>query len=243
MQVRVDRVGVVSVTGRKSERTYSPEQTRDRLMQAALELFSTKSFRGTSVQEVVAAAGVTKGAFYHHFSSKEKVLALIHDEFLVRTQANQQRILETYPTAVEQLAHMVFDLVMVTLQHQRHVTIFFREWPEVSVAQRAEIAARRDRPQKIYLDVVTRGIARGEFRADLDPDVAVFGIIGMCVWSYQWYQPGGRLSMEQIARQFTTMALASVEVDAQDVLPEGIDISSNRQPLPMLRAVTWPPEH
>jgi TetR/AcrR family transcriptional repressor of nem operon len=44
---------------------------RDKLLQAALEVVRAKGYSATSVDELCAAAGVTKGAFFHHFASKE----------------------------------------------------------------------------------------------------------------------------------------------------------------------------
>ncbi|MEU7607944.1 TetR family transcriptional regulator [Micromonospora sp. NPDC049204] len=45
--------------------------TRQRLSDAALDLFHLRGYNGTSVQDIVAAAGAPKGTFYNHFASKE----------------------------------------------------------------------------------------------------------------------------------------------------------------------------
>ncbi|MEO0551032.1 MAG: TetR family transcriptional regulator [Pseudomonadota bacterium] len=47
------------------------EQTRDRLLSTAKTLFETKGYAETSVADISAAAGTTKGALFHHFSNKE----------------------------------------------------------------------------------------------------------------------------------------------------------------------------
>lgn len=49
----------------------APENARDRLLEAGVKLIRTKGFAATSVGELCAEAGVTKGAFFHHFDSKE----------------------------------------------------------------------------------------------------------------------------------------------------------------------------
>lgn len=48
-----------------------PEGARTKLLQAALGVIRAKGYSATSVDELCAAAGVTKGAFFHHFASKE----------------------------------------------------------------------------------------------------------------------------------------------------------------------------
>ena len=50
------------------------------ITRAAKMLFAERGFAGTPVDEIVARAGVTKGAFYHHFASKEDVFAAVLQE-------------------------------------------------------------------------------------------------------------------------------------------------------------------
>jgi TetR/AcrR family transcriptional repressor of nem operon len=51
--------------------THARPDTRGKLLDAALTLVRTKGFSATSVDEICAAAGVTKGSFFHYFRSKE----------------------------------------------------------------------------------------------------------------------------------------------------------------------------
>jgi len=49
------------------------KNTKDHIMYVALRLFLTNSFKGVTMHEIVKQAGVSKGAFYHYFESKEKL--------------------------------------------------------------------------------------------------------------------------------------------------------------------------
>lgn len=53
------------------------EATTDELVNAARRLFAEKGFAATSIEEIVRAAGVTKGALYHHFKRKEDVFEAV----------------------------------------------------------------------------------------------------------------------------------------------------------------------
>ncbi len=55
-------------------------QTRRALVSAARMLFAEKGYAGTSTPEIVAAAGVTRGALYHHFADKEALFAAVVEE-------------------------------------------------------------------------------------------------------------------------------------------------------------------
>jgi AcrR family transcriptional regulator len=64
----------------KDKRVAQGEATRAALVAAARELFGTRGFAATSIDDVVAAAGVTKGALYHHFDRKEDLFRAVFEQ-------------------------------------------------------------------------------------------------------------------------------------------------------------------
>lgn len=65
------------------ERRRAPRgSARQSIVAAATELFARRGYEATSVQEIVAAAEVTKGALYHWFGSKSELLTSIYRELL-----------------------------------------------------------------------------------------------------------------------------------------------------------------
>lgn len=52
----------------------NPEETREKILDVSLELFRTKSYEKTTILDIVDAMNASRGAFYHHFKSKEEVL-------------------------------------------------------------------------------------------------------------------------------------------------------------------------
>jgi len=59
----------------------SPEATRRRLLEAAIKVFARKGYYGTTVDDIVAECGSSKGAFYFHFESKEALFLRLVEEF------------------------------------------------------------------------------------------------------------------------------------------------------------------
>jgi AcrR family transcriptional regulator len=78
-------------THEKKQRARDPERTRERLLQAAFREIHRSGFQSASIDAILAAANVTKGALYYHFDSKEtlgyavieeKIAKLTHDRWL-----------------------------------------------------------------------------------------------------------------------------------------------------------------
>lgn len=71
---------VMDETGRRSPRAERVAATRRALLDVARDRFGTQGFAATSIDEIVGNAGVTKGALYHHFTSKEHLFDSVFDE-------------------------------------------------------------------------------------------------------------------------------------------------------------------
>ncbi len=82
---------------RRSRRTHAEmsDATKRSLLAHAREAFATRGYGATSLDDVAAAAGATKGAVYHHFDGKvglfEAVIRQIHDEVEARVDALRDR--------------------------------------------------------------------------------------------------------------------------------------------------------
>src|SRR5580658_5851521 len=76
----------------KSKRLAQGEATRSDLLGAARELFGERGYGATSVEEIVARAGVTKGALYHHFSDKESLFKAVFEQ--VEREVSDQAVAE-----------------------------------------------------------------------------------------------------------------------------------------------------
>ena len=202
--------------GRSSSGGYAPERTRRALIDNALKLFGTKGYAVTSVQEITEAAKVTKGAFYHHFESKEELLKVIHDEFLDYQLAVLKEALAADELPATRLRELLRALLESSTRYQANVTVFYLERRHLHGAYFKEMRRKRDEFDRLFLEVIERGIEHGSFRSDLDARVAALGILGMCAYVHQWYRPSGRLSAEQIADTFTDLALDGLLVDHTD---------------------------
>lgn len=83
------------VGGQKVDRG---QATREHVLQTASALFATRGYEGTSVEDVLAATGLSRGALYHHFPSKEKlfeaVLEAVEAEIAQTLRAASRRLSE-----------------------------------------------------------------------------------------------------------------------------------------------------
>jgi AcrR family transcriptional regulator len=203
-------ISVVQEAGRGRSRPgggYAPEETRRELMESALTLFGAQGFAGTSVQEITTGAGVTKGAFYHHFDSKEDLLRLIHDQFVDYQLEAMGRVMGQDLAPLAQIEEVLREFLESVERFQANVTVFFQERRYLTGDRFQAIMEKRDRFDRMFLDIIEQGVRTGDFRKDLDPRIVGLGLLGMCAWTYQWFRPGGKRSSSDIAAIFSTLVL------------------------------------
>jgi AcrR family transcriptional regulator len=173
-------------------------------------LFHERGYLGASVDDIVAAAGVTKGSFYHHFESKADLLYRIHDLFISHELDEGERILATLEPPDAKLRMLIRSLVRSIHDYLPYVTVFFNELHHLEEPDLSRIRAKRDRYFAMFLSTYEAAVAEGTFRSDLVPSVAVLGLFGMCNWMHKWYQPAGPLSDVEIAEQFVRLFMDGV---------------------------------
>jgi len=131
-------------------------QTRSRIMDAATSVFAAKGLDQTSVDEVVAAAGYTKGAFYANFQSKQELFLAILDERFEHRIAETQRVWSDGDSPHEQARDSTADFAQAVRAEPEAVRLFleFKVHALRNEGFRDELVARfaglRERLEEIY---------------------------------------------------------------------------------------------
>ncbi|HEX6207830.1 MAG TPA: TetR/AcrR family transcriptional regulator [Actinomycetota bacterium] len=165
-------------------RTDRGEETRRRILTEAAAAFAERGYAGTSMNELVRAPGLTKGAFYFHFDSQEdlalEVFRWKHEEW----QAMVAEAIEEGARAVDQLV-AVMGAVTDCVDADPSARSLGRLAGELSGDPR--LASVLDVQFKSWVEFSTellrRGQEEGDVRHDLDPrevsEVVVAGFIGL----------------------------------------------------------------
>ncbi len=106
------------------------ETTRQALLQAAEQLFAEQGYLRVSVDALCRAAGVSKGAFYHHFPSKQAVFLALLEQWLRRLQANLEQERQQHPDVAQALLAMSRQVGQVWQEGQAHWPLLLDFWSQ-----------------------------------------------------------------------------------------------------------------
>lgn len=146
-----------------------PAARPDELVAAALAVFGERGFRATTLEEVAARAGVSKGTVYLYFASKNDLFRAVVEAKVVTLLASAEEMARTHAgTAAELLVDVVHRMWEAMSQTDmvcmgRLVQAELTQFPEVKRFYFEQVIQRH---RRLLRTIAARGVASGEFRAE-----------------------------------------------------------------------------
>lgn len=185
---------------------------KSRVLDAAVDLFARQGYDGTSVAQVISQAGVAKGGFYHHFTSKEALLYEVYGDLITRQLAAMDAILARNLQPAETVRALIADLVESTASSAQQALVFWREQHKLGDERTEQYRKARRRYHDIVTRVIREGQAAGAFATVASPEMVTFTIFGVINELPLWYRPQGRKRPAQIAAELADLVLAALAV-------------------------------
>jgi AcrR family transcriptional regulator len=148
------------------------QDTKDYIVVKAATLFNTKGYAGSSMADLMAVTGLKKGGIYNHFDNKEAILLDAFDYAFEQVNQAVTAVIKSHYTATDKLKAVVNFYRTYALQ-----PIIAGGCPLINATIEADdtnpqLRAHVRAATQLLIDglsrVISRGVGRGEFRADLD---------------------------------------------------------------------------
>jgi AcrR family transcriptional regulator len=157
-------------------------ETRNHLIEVASQLFSKSGYDATGVAEICQVAGVSKGAFYHHFPTKQAVFMELINSYMNSIEAGfnlMRQQTHDVPQVILQMAEMVGTLFQSS---DIHLPIFLEFWTHANHDPQVWEAtvAPYHRYQTYFAEMIQEGIDQGSIKP-VDPHQAARVIVSLAV--------------------------------------------------------------
>jgi len=186
------------------------EETRAKITGAAIKLFSGNGYNKASVDDICTEAGVSKGAFYHHFKSKQELFLALLDGWMQSIDNAIEASKDL--TAPETFMQMTEAFPFIFETAGDGLPMFLEFWLQASRDKKvwnASIAPYR-RYHKYFTSLIKKGVEEGSF-VEVDPELTSRMIIStaMGLLSQSLLDPKGA-KWEKVARDSTNMLVNSL---------------------------------
>ncbi|MEV0034223.1 TetR/AcrR family transcriptional regulator [Nocardia sp. NPDC050793] len=186
----------------------SKSTRRNELLALAADLFAQRGLRATTVRDIADAAGILSGSLYHHFDSKESMVDEILRGFLDDLFGRYREIVGSGLSSRDTLEALVIASYESFDRFHAAVAIYQAEAKRLRDAERFAYIEEYNREfRELWHRVLTNGVKDGSFRPELDVELA-YRFLRDTVWvAVRWYQPGGAITVENLAKQYLTIVL------------------------------------
>lgn len=186
------------------------EETRTKIMESAIKLFSTHGFNKASVDDICEEAGISKGAFYHHFKSKQELFLALLDGWLQAIDSAIEASKDM--TAPETFTQMTVAFPYIFETAGNGLPMFLEFWLQASRDKKiwdASIAPYR-RYHKYFTSLIKKGVDEGSF-IEVDPELTSRMIVStaMGLLLQSLLDPKGA-NWEKVARGSTNLLVNSL---------------------------------
>lgn len=165
--------------------------------EAAAELFSTRGFLETSMDDIARAAHLSKGGMYHYFKSKTEILFAIVTDFMDHVLADIERQLTSIESTEGKLSFLILRHVDIYTRHMHAARVLLKEAYNLPSKDLKKINEKERRYYSVVAEIAKELLGEG---AGKDVLTAVtFSLLGMCNWIYSWYDPKGPIDPERLS--------------------------------------------
>lgn len=197
----------------QKKRTSKADATRRDLLDAALAVIAERGYAAATVDQIVEAAGVSKGVAYYHFASKADIAECILVEGVDRLCESFQDIAGHAPTATDALVGMIEDFASFIFQNAAFGRFFVSELWRTGRPWSDAIRRHQDRLLAVIAGQLERGQREGTVRPQIDPAFESVALVGMVLTTTLYYIDEGAAAEDPLSWDASRQRFVACIVD------------------------------
>ena len=182
------------------------DSARGRLLLGAAYLFHKQGYAKTTVRELANFIGIQSGSLFHHFKSKDDILANVMHETIIYNHARMLDAIQKSDDAEQQLKHLIkAELISITGDTGSAMAVLVYEWFALSKQRQDELLKLRNDYEDIWFAVIEKLRDLGKIQHDAFIWRRLLG--GAIAWTVTWYNPNGKMSLDELTEIVLEMAI------------------------------------
>ena len=180
---------------------------KGRLLLGAAYLFHKQGYAKTTVRELANFIGIQSGSLFHHFTSKDDILANVMKQTIIYNHDRLLNAIQQSDDPQQQLKNLIkAELISITGDTGSAMAVLVYEWQALSQERQDELLKMRNAYEDIWLDVIHQLRELGKIKHDTFIWRRLMG--GAIAWTVTWYRPDGKMSMDELTEMVWEMAIS-----------------------------------
>jgi AcrR family transcriptional regulator len=188
------------------------------IVAAAAKVFARRGYHGASTQDIADVLGMRQASLYYYFESKDAALEAVCADGIEDYGNRAHAVWRGKGSAADKVAKLVFHHLSPMVERQDFTLVFLRERRFLPKPARSRIRALELRYERTIQKIIEKGIASGEFRADLDARMATLALLGLGNSAVSWYGREPDASFERITSNYVDLLVRAFRKGAAPAL-------------------------
>jgi AcrR family transcriptional regulator len=192
------------------------DQKLEFILRTASRIFAEKSYHSTSMRDISRATNVSLAGLYHYCSSKEELLFLIQDNCFGHVLERLKLRLENAHDPREKLRLFVENHLAFFAANMAEMKVLSHESESLEGEMFENVSGKKEEYTRLARKILGElQESLPEQRRPIDLTVATYAIFGMMNWIYNWYDPSGPLTVDQLVENITRLFVSGFLGGAQ----------------------------
>lgn len=184
------------------------DQKLEFILRTAARIFAEKSYHSTSMRDISRATEVSLAGLYHYCKSKEELLFLIQDNCFGRVLERLEERLHEATDPVSKLRIFIENHLSFFAANMSEMKVLSHESESLQGDLHAHVSTRKDKYTKLARKILRELQEQQSGKLQIDLTVATYALFGMMNWIYNWYDPSGKLKVNDLAQHLTQLFVA-----------------------------------
>jgi TetR/AcrR family transcriptional regulator, cholesterol catabolism regulator len=183
------------------------DQKLEHILRTSAGIFAEKSYHSTSMRDISRATGVSLAGLYHYCKSKEELLFLIQDHCFGRVLERLEERTKGVADPFEKLRIFIDNHLSFFAANMAEMKVLSHEAESLSGDLHKHVSTKKERYARLARKILREIQEPNGKRSGVDLTVATYALFGMMNWIYNWYDPRGKLPVNQLVDNITRLFL------------------------------------
>src|SRR5260370_15607635 len=179
------------------------DQKLELILRTAARIFAEKSYHSTSMRDISRATGVSIAGLYHYCKSKEELLFLIQDHCFGRVLERLEQRTKGIEDPFEKLRIFIDNHLSFFAANMAEMKVLSHEAESLGGDLHKHVSTKKERYARVARKILREIAEQERTNLRIDLTVATYALFGMMNWIYNWYDPRGKLSVNQLVDNIT----------------------------------------
>lgn len=178
---------------------------KEQVIRSAAELFKEKGYAASSMRDLAQKLGIEAASLYSHIKSKEEILQTLCFDMAADFRESLDKVEKQNVSASEKLSLGIIGHVNVMARDLTASAVFMNEHRHLSNPYLRDFLLLRINYINRFKAIIEEGVAKGEFKKNIDTKLAVMTLFSSLNWMPMWYSPDGSIEPKELGQQLANM--------------------------------------